>query len=388
LSAPNAMPVISRDCPAFTNDDFSGAFPSGQACNSNYGNFWRCAATPSGGSPVYLAYDLSGVPSGQRGNVLLAWYNDPASDTYDHTLISVNAFNVPQDYTIDVNAGAGGGSPPGSSWTTVATVTGNHYHSRQHSFDMTGKNWVRINITGIDGSTLNENAEINMDIHDASGGLQDSWIIYGDSITQRGSDHDPNVGGLSISGTLPQLINAVKTSFFPAIEDGGIGGFSAADGAANIATWLPLFPGRFVGLAYGNNDANGGGPLTTNFQANMTTMINAVIGAGKIPVIPTVPWGGTTNLLNNVPTLNAVIAGLYVSFPSIVKGPDLYAAFNADHSLISGDNIHPTDPTITPGSLGYPTWRQSWANALIANVYSSSGSTILARGRRLGRVLP
>src|SRR5438046_4132466 len=98
----------------------------------------------------------------------------------------------------------------------------------------------------------------------------------------------------------------------------------------------------------------------------MTTIINAVIGAGKIPVIPKIPWGGTSGLLANVSTLNAIITGLYTSFPSIIHGPDLYAYFNADHSLISGDNIHPTDPA------GYTGYRAQWASALFANLYKAS----------------
>lgn len=385
MGAPAVMPVISRGVPAFTNDDFSGAFPASNANDTSYGgqHYWRCLTAPTGNTDsgtltqaVYLAYDLSGVPAGQRGQVVLAWFNDPSTDGYDSSLIGVNYNNVARDYTIDVNPAAGG-SLPTTGWVTKATVTSNPYHSRQHVIDMTGNNWIRINVTGVTGSISNNNVALNMDIHDAHLGVQDSWLMLGDSITQRGFDHDD----IALGPILAAQINTLKSSYFPCIEDGGLGGFTAADGAAHIATWLSVFPGKYVGLNFGTNDANGGGSLLTNFQANMTTMINAVIAAGKIPVIPTIPWGNTTNLLANVSTLNTVIQGLYTTFPQIVKGPDLYAYFNAHQSEIGSDGIHPTDPFLSTGN-GYVDYRSQWAAALVANVYAAKIHAMFPRHRR------
>src|SRR5579885_3137442 len=115
MAIPTPMPVISRGVPAWTNDDFSGAFPASNACNSSYGgqNYWRCLTTPTSNAnsgtltqAVYLAYDLSGVPSSQRQNVVVVWYNDPSTDPYNSALLVVNYFNTPCTYTIDTNTGA------------------------------------------------------------------------------------------------------------------------------------------------------------------------------------------------------------------------------------------------------------------------------------------
>jgi len=377
MGVPAVMPVISRDVPAFTNDDFSGAFPAAHANNSTYGgtNYWRCVTAPTGNTDsgtltqaVYLAYDLSSVSSSQRQNIVAVWYNDPTTDPYDSSLISTNYYNVPKDYTIDTNTGAGGGSPPGSGWTTRVTVTSNPYHSRQHAFNLNGANWLRINVTGINGSALNNNCALNMDVHDAHLGNQDNWIFYGDSITQAGLDHDDANNG----PILPAQINTLQGTNVPLMENGGVGGFSAADGAAHISTWLPFFSGKYVGLNYGTNDANGGGSLMTNFISNMTTMINAVIGAGKIPIMhKTIVQSLTTNVQTNGPTLNGYIQTLKSTFPSLILGPDLWAYFGANPSLISGDNIHPTL------GAGYTAYRQQWATSLAASVYTAASASVL-----------
>jgi hypothetical protein len=96
----------------------------------------------------------------------------------------------------------------------------------------------------------------------------------------------------------------------------------------------------------------------------MKTMIDAALAAGRIVVIPTIPWGRTANLQANVPTLNAVIEQLYSEYPQIIHGPDLYTYFNNNQSLISNDNIHPTDPA------GYTAYRTQWVNAMEPVIYS------------------
>lgn len=388
MAVPAPMPLISRNVPAFTNDDFSGSFPAAHANNSVYGgtDYWRCQTTPTGNAdsgtltaPVYLAYDLSGVPSGNRGQVVCSWYNDPVTGAYDPTVISNNPFNIPTTYTIDVNPGVGGGSPPGSGWVTKATVTGsNPYHSRQHVINMAGNNWIRINVTAITGSAFNNNCALNMDVHNASSGVQDDFIIYGDSIVQRGIDHD-DTGG--IGSIIPVQINAIKSAFYPIIECGGFGGLTATDAQPLFATWLALFPGRYVGIAFGTNDANQGGALVTNFQSKLSNMVSQVVSAGKIPIIPHIPYGTTAGIVANGPTVNTAIDLVVAATPTAVKGPDLWAYYQANQSLISGDGIHPTDPA------GYVAYRQQWVNSLIANVYTASGLSVLrSRGLHVALV--
>ena len=374
---PLPMPLISRGCPAYTNDDYGGAFPASNANDSTYGgtDYWRCEAAPTGSAnsgvlcqspsfttpyPVYLAYDLSGVAS--LGQVLLHWEQSATTGEYDCSLIGHNAFNIPTTYTIDVNAAAGG-SLPSSGWVTKATVTNsNPYHSRQFLIDMTGYKWVRINVTAVTGSGtgVNSNCALNMDVHSAPSGAADSWFCSGDSITQEAFEYTEQ-GGLS--AVMPQQIANAFPAFYPVWECGGIAGWTATDAQPVFSTWLALFPGKYVTLNWGTNDANNAGSYLTTFSSNMANMAQQVLAAGKIPVIPHIPWGRTTNLQSNVPTLNAQIDAIIAANPGTIAGPDLYSYFNANQSLIDTDGIHPTLPT------GYNAYRTQWVNWATSNIY-------------------
>lgn len=374
---PLPMPLISRGCPAYTNDDFSGAFPANHANNATYGatDYWRCAAAPASSAnsgvlcqspgftvpfPVYLAYDLSGVAN--LGLSVLHWDQSATTGNYNAQLISQNVSNVPVSYTIDANVAAGG-SLPSSGWVTLVTVTNSApYHSRQHLIDLTGYKWVRLRATSVVGSGggVNANVALNMDIHRAPLGATDSWFFAGDSITQFAFEYNDQAG---LSTIMPQQVANTFPAFFPIWENGGIAGWTATDAQPVLPTWLALFPGQYVALNFGTNDANGGGALVTNFSVTMQSMITAILNAGKIPVIPRIPWGGTAGLLANVPTLNGYIDTLIAANPGCIAGPDLYTYFNANQSLIDSDGIHPTNPT------GYNAYRTQWVNWAVANIY-------------------
>ncbi len=346
---PGRVLVISRGVPAFASSAYS---PASKANDDSYDTTWI-----SQGAPAWLAYDLSTVSASLRGKVLVVWYNE--SYNYDHTIIGSYAYNMPQDYTIDVNPAPGGGNPPGTGWVTLVIVKGNHYHSREHVIDMRGNNWIRIRVTRVDGAVENYDVSINMDVYPASYGLADDWIFFGDSITAGGMGH-LTVGGVE---SFAQLINAQAPNHFPAQEAGGIGYLTSADGARYIDTWLQFFPGKYVALSYGTNDANSC-VNADSFYDNYVTMVQAVLYAGKIPVIPHIPWAKTANVQNCGPTLNAKIDALYKAFPQIIKGPDLWTFFLHNQDLISNDNLHPTD-------AGFGAYRQQWANAMLTAVYAT-----------------
>jgi lysophospholipase L1-like esterase len=342
------MPLISRWVPSFSSGD---TYPAQNANDDDYDSEWRS----SGSLPVWIAYDLSGVPAAQRGQVLVAWYNS-GTYPYDISVRGADAYNLPGDYTIDTHSGAGGGSPPAqgdAGWQTVATVTANQLHSRQHLFDLAEGNWVRMRVTAVNGSADNEDAAVNLDVYDAHEGAVDSWMFYGDSITN----------GCWHAGLFGNLIQASRPGNFPAAENGGIGGLTAQDLIDNIDRWLPLFPGRYVGISYGTNDA-AGAIAPDDFYAEYETIVTAVLGAGKIPVIPTIPYCLRDTLLANLPALNAKLAELKTNYPQIVDGPDLYAFFEG-HPELFGDDVH-------PNGAGYEAMAQQWAEAMLANVYGAT----------------
>lgn len=340
--------LISRNVPAFASSEYSAA---DQANDGSYDTSWR-----SQGVPSWLAYDLSHVPAARRSTALVVWYNE--SYDYDHTLIENYAYNLPEDYTLEVNSAPGGGIPPDSGWRILVTVNGNHYHSRQHLIDMTGDNWLRIHVTASDGAPANMDISLNMDVYDASAGRVDDWVFFGDSITAGAMGH-------LTMGEIPsfaQLINSQEPDHFPVQESGGTSYLASADGAKYLKAWLQLFPGTYVALSYGTNDANGCVDPQT-FYANYAGMIQTVLADGKIPLVPHLPWGKMDNIQRCGPALNHQIDILYKVFPRIIRGPDLWTFFQAHQSLISSDNIHPTD-------AGFGALRQQWANSVLASIYA------------------
>src|SRR4051794_18956177 len=80
---PAPLTLISRGLPAYASS--SRGQLAGAANDGDYATYWR-----SSGTPAWLAYDLSGVPVERRGNVVLAWYNDPITPDYSHTLTRIS----------------------------------------------------------------------------------------------------------------------------------------------------------------------------------------------------------------------------------------------------------------------------------------------------------
>jgi hypothetical protein len=111
---PAPMPLISHGVPAYASSDRGN--PASRANDSDYSTFWR-----SNGVPAWLAYDLSGVPTAQRGNVLLAWYNDPLTTDYSYTLTKSLAYNLPSSYTIEANSAAGDRFRAAAGWSSRAS---------------------------------------------------------------------------------------------------------------------------------------------------------------------------------------------------------------------------------------------------------------------------
>jgi lysophospholipase L1-like esterase len=264
------------------------------------------------------------------------------------------AYNNLRDYAVQANRAKGGGDPPASGWVTLASVTGNRYHSREHVVDLTGFNWLRLAVRASDGSPANDDAGLNLDVRATGRGMPDSWMFYGDSITQDAMHHAPVAG----SPNFGELVRAARPGRYPVFEDGGTWGLHASDGARRITGWLRDFPGRYVGLAFGTNDAAACAP-PAGFRADYTKMIRAVLAAGKVPVVPTIPWARAANVRRCGPALNAQIRRLYGEFPRVVRGPDLWAYFAQHRRLIALDGLHPSP-------AGFAAYRRLWAERAVA----------------------
>lgn len=338
-------PVISRNCPAYS--------VSGQASAGNdehYFSFWQSS------SPDYLAYDLSDVPDSEKKQVIAVWYN---TSTFEKIGSYANQNGLPTDYTIEVNAAAGG-DYPSEGWETAETITENTLASRQHLVNMEGYNWIRINISKADGEPSRQ-ASINFDIHNVSSGISDSWLFLGDSITAGGMNNCYGTG-------FATYINRIDENFFPIQENGGIGGIRSIEGKENIDRWLSVSQAKYVSIAYGTNDAWGNSGAAESYYENTKYMIDAILAAGKIPVLPKIPSSTNADVNPNVPLYNAKVDQLYEEYgDKLVHGPDFDTFFKENPEYLSSDGVH-------PASEGYDAMRQLWAETMYEEVYSSNTS--------------
>jgi hypothetical protein len=345
---PSPMPLINRNKPAFSSSG-PGTIYSGPALanDNNYQSLWFSEPLPA-----WIAYDLSSVPIGQRQQVLVAWYAGRALG-YINTL--PNEFiQIPIDYTIETNTAAGGTTTaPTTGWQTAVTVTGNNRGSRQHLISLAGANWIRLRATA---SSNPDGIAIDLDVHAAPAGASDCWLFMGDSITGFAA---------YLFSDLPGRVNALASDRWPVVVAGGIGGSNEYSANDVIDDSLALFPGRYVTLNYGTN---GGGP---GFTAAMEILIQKVFAAGKTPVIPHMPWSNIPDQLAKAPLVNAQIDALYLKYPAILRGPDLYAAFLNRLDWIPSGDVHPND-------AGNQELRRQWALAMTATNTIAPTSAVIS----------
>lgn len=346
MAAPEANPVISRNVPAY-----SGSNPATATAGNDehYFSFWNAQC------PDYLAYDLSGVPEENRRVIDAVWY---CTSAYDVVGMYVNRNMEPSDYTIEINA-APGDDYPEDGWEIVETVEGNTLASRQHVVNFEGYNWIRICVTRADdkeGAT----AMVNFDIHDVSDGVSDSWLFLGDSITAGGMNNCYGTG-------FATYVNRLDAQYFPIQENGGIGGITSTDGVNNIDRWLATFPGQYVSIAYGTNDAWGNQSGAQTYYENTKSMIETILALGKTPVLPKIPHAEEPGVADYLDEYNAMIDKLYAEYPQVIPGPDFDAILAEHTEYLSGDGVH-------PNSEGYEEMRRIWAETMFERVYSAASA--------------
>jgi len=325
------MPLISRDVPSFA----SGSSNSDVGPNRSNDDKPSTAWLPDK-LPAWIAYDLSSVPVAQRGQVLIAFYAVHAGAyLLDNTYPSDAS---PIDYTIEINAAPGGGSPPKDGWVNVTTETGNTRSSRQHLANLNGGNWVRMTVTK---STNSQGASFDLDVHSAPNGASDSWLLLGDSIT--------HISTTYAFSDLPSRVHKLAADRYPAIIPAGIGGTTTGDAIKAMDETLKYFPGRFVVLSYGTNNH------AVDFE--MEPLIQKVLAAGKIPAVPHLPWSNTPGIQADGPLMNQAIDALYAKYPQTFRGPDMWAAFLNRTDLIPAGDVH-------PNNAGVDEWRNQWAMAM------------------------
>jgi lysophospholipase L1-like esterase len=233
---------------------------------------------------------------------------------------------------------AGGDPPPVEGWQKVAEVTGNAKSARQHVFDLAGRNWVRFTVNKSSDATR---AMIDLDLYSAPAGGSDGWLFMGDSITYMTTQR--------AFSDLPALVEKARPGRVPLIVDGALGGTNTTTAQDIIETSLAEFAGRYVVLAYGTNDH------APEFK--MESLVQKVLAAGKVPVVPHLPW--SDQKLEEGPLMNQAIDALYAKYPQILPGPDLWQAFENRLDFIPAGDVH-------PNGEGQEFLRGEWAKIISA----------------------
>ncbi len=322
-----AMDLMSAGAPAYAG---SGSASQPEAASDmDHGTAWN------GHAPDWLAFDLSAKPEGERQAVLVAWNAPHAPD-----FIPASPFDgmaVPVDFVIETNAAAGGGAPPADGWVSVAEISGNDRGAGEHLVQMSGASWIRMRVSS--STDASGAVAIDLGVYAAPHGATDGWLFMGDSITF--------MTMMYAFSDLPELVHASRDDRFPHVIDAAIGGTSTTTALDSIADTLEGYPGRYVVLAYGTNDH------PNSFA--METLVQTVLDHGKIPVVPHMPW--STERLTEGVEINAMIDALYVAYPEIVKGPDLWSVFEDRTDLIPQGDVH-------PNAEGQEVLRGAWADSM------------------------
>jgi lysophospholipase L1-like esterase len=344
VAAPNAL--ISRGKPVFATSLARYAHPEAvvDGVYNSFAGTWS-AGTPTPAEPAWVAIQVGAGPR----RVLVQW---SAAANYDYT---DTEYGSPGSYRIETSGDSRDGAD--GTWKVAATNPSCTVHGQAHVVDFAGQSWVRMVITGVPAKSPNGVQLDEIEVYDVSGGVSDSWLFLGDSIT-----------AMTFNRTTPShqpafatLVHERDPRYFPAMIDGGIGGVGAAHAAEHVDAWLALNPDmRFWAIGFGTNDAAGNNTDTAPFRQSLAAVITKVKAAGHIPIMAKVPYSSDPSHAT-IPKFNLVISELTAQ-NDLLPGPDLYSWFLAHPDQLR-DGVHPTD-------AGVLAINRLWAEA-VAGVHAA-----------------
>jgi lysophospholipase L1-like esterase len=341
--------LISRGQPAFCSDSDVSAGGPGAINDGHYGNwgFWRSRLDAL---PGWCAIQL---PKG-ASRILVSWASD-----YSFDYIS-DASLAPQNYTISVSADSTDGAD--GTWRTVVPVTGNHARVREHLLPFTGESWIKITVTKGQPAASQPYAAIDeIDVFDMSSddALRNTFFFSGDALTgiayNRFDENQPSFA---------ELVHAATPGQYPAMEDGGMDGWSTdgVAGSGSIDEWLALNPDvHYWLLQWGTNDAFS--QLSPDrYRADMQTIVDKIRAAGRVPILARLPAinaarPDATAINQRIDAYNVVIDQVTAA-NHLLPGPDMHAVFSGHlNTYLLPDGIYPS-------SAGAQAMNQAWFDAL------------------------
>lgn len=336
------MPQIALGKPIYGSGSVSKLIDGGYFYDTVTPGAWACAAND------YAAINLGAGPK----KILVAIGSDQAIITAGQ-YVNAAAFEA---YRFQVSNNSTNGVD--GTWTTVVTVTGNTFTTREHLIDFTGYSWVKLIMDTVTGGRIDE-----LDVWDASGGTENTFAFVGDSLTVRGTSREYFLGG----GKLPSFQQDFETNrgFYPLMVSLGVTGRDAAGLASDISTMLSTYPDvKYWLIGMGTNNGAGMPSQLATFISSMTTTINAIVAAGRVPILGRVPYtdaagyGGNTSplpALNGLKYLNDNGINALVASLGVRPGADLFQPFydNRTAWAVLGDPHFNDD--------GVRGWADLWA---------------------------
>jgi acyl-CoA thioesterase-1 len=335
-------PLVSLELPVATSDAVTnaeglvdGRYGSGSSTACSFG-------LPTPEEPAWAALQVGPGPN----RLLVAW-QDPGVRAYD-----VLTGGAPADYRIETSDDSTDGSD--GNWNVVVEVTGNPVRARVHSFDFTDMSWVRFVVTAApeDSSAVLLDELAIHDLSESGDDLpQDGWLFMGDSITQAAFARNRNAALV-----FANIVHDNHPAFDPIMINAGVGGDLSDDGVDDVDQWLAFNPDLLhVAIAYGTNDSWGGhSPASTGFEANLRTMVEAVLDDGRVPMLVRIPYASEAH--PTVAEFNEIVDALQQEY-GLACAPDLYSWFLEHPDELSNDGVHPSP-------AGYGSINQRWAEAV------------------------
>jgi acyl-CoA thioesterase-1 len=315
--------------------------------------------TPTPEAPAWVAIQVPTGPS----RLLLLWSDAAIPGPYNRV-----GAGAPAGYRVEVSPDSTDGID--GTWTPVVTVQNNPVRAREHSFEFSGHQWVKLVITeasvipaadaGAADAATGAVVQVRLSelaLYDISAAgterPSDTWFFLGDSITQGAF-----AGNLGSGHSFSDYVQAAHPGFFPAMINGGVTAEYARHGLDHLEKdqWLDLNPDlKFIAIGYGTNDSWGNKlPANVDFAEKMEAMVKFVLDAGRVPIMAQIPYASQAH--DTVQEFNQVIEGIRAKY-NLPCGPDLYTWFGTNSEDLSSDGVH-------PNGNGYVHMNQRWAEAV------------------------
>ena len=348
LSVANGMAHVSTGKPAFASEGNAALLTDGAYRTPYAWTFDPSHCSPT--TPCWAAVKIGAGPS----RIMVDWSHQDGEGDFD---TNVWGGDTIVDYTLWTSADSTNGAD--GTWTQAidpltnqpATVGANFVIQRSHLVSFAASAWIKIAITSSTAGSLDE-----LDVWDASSTNADSFLFHGDSITHRCANlrgTDPKFGE---QPSFQSDIQAAHPAHFPLQIGAGVISQSSTNAVAEIPTYLGFFrPVKFWFFTMGTNDLCQG---AEKYAANAQTWIDAVKGAGAVPILVHPIWGNdvASYCSDNGPSFNAAVDAL-VAQNGLGPAVPLYEATLGHPEYFEQGDVH-------PNPLGCSVWNKTFADAV------------------------